>query len=277
VRVVLCHDDAECGTAAVHAAAAAAAAVSATAAAISAAVLASVVVATAVPQSCTAFTATAYFHPLGGQQQQYPQQQWYPQQQRYPQQQQFDQLHQQYQQPPLPSQQCPTPAIYTSTSHTQYPRHALSADISLAPTYLSADATALRTIDETVPMSPEAAAVTQPEGAADILESDLYSILEKYVRNTSELKPGSPAFERRIDAAVASTSGTTFPQTARCDQHLVICSVLSTLNSRTLWALNSVLSHCALIVHCASSSRLCALALSALSTLCSRHCALALY
>ena len=99
-----------------------------------------------------------YFHPLGGQQQQYPQQQWYPQQQRYPQQQQFDQLHQQYQQPPLPSQQCPTPAIYTSTSHTQYPRHALSADISLAPTYLSADATALRTIDETVPMSPEAAA-----------------------------------------------------------------------------------------------------------------------
>ena len=144
-----------------------------------------------------------YFHPLGGQQQQYPQQQWYPQQQRYPQQQQFDQLHQQYQQPPLPSQQCPTPAIYTSTSHTQYPRHALSADISLAPTYLSADATALRTIDETVPMSPEAAAVTQPEGAADILESDLYSILEKYMRNTSELKPGSPAFERRIDAAVA--------------------------------------------------------------------------
>ena len=126
-------------------------------------------------------------------------------------------------------------------------------------------------------MSPEAAAVTQPEGAADILESDLYSILEKYVRNTSELKPGSPAFERRIDAAVASTSGTTFPQTARCDQHLVICSVLSTLNSRTLWALNSVLSHCALIVHCASSSRLCALALSVLSTLYSRHCALALY
>jgi hypothetical protein len=233
VRVVLCHDDAECGTAAVHAAAAAAAAVSATAAAISAAVLASVVVATAVPQSCTAFTATAYFHPLGGQQQQYPQQQWYPQQQRYPQQQQFDQLHQQYQQPPLPSQQCPTPAIYTSTSHTQYPRHALSADISLAPTYLSADATALRTIDETVPMSPEAAAVTQPEGAADILESDLYSILEKYVRNTSELKPGSPAFERRIDAAVASTSGTTFPQTARCDQHLVICSVLSTQKSQS--------------------------------------------
>ena len=237
-----------------------------------------------VPQPCTAFTATAPVLPLGGQQQQYPQQQrypqqQYPQQQHYPQQQQFDptQLHQQYQQPPLPSQQCPTPAIYTSTSHTQYPRHALSADVSLAPTYLSADATALRTIDETVPTSPEAAAVTQPEGAADILESDLYSILEKYMRNTSELKPGSPAFERRIDAAVASTSGTTFPQTARCDQHLVICSVLSTLNSRTLWALNSVLSHCALIVHCASSSRLCALALSVLSTLYSRHCALALY
>ena len=76
-------------------------------------------------------------------------------------------------------------------------------------------------------MSPEAAAVTQPEGAADIPESDLYSILDKYVRNTSELKPGSPAFERRIDAAMASTSGATFPQIARCDQHLVMQCVLN--------------------------------------------------
>ena len=41
---------------------------------------------------------------------------------------------------------------------------------------------------------------------------------------------------------MASTSGTTFPQTARCDQHLVICSALSTLNSRSLCTLNSVLS-----------------------------------
>ena len=111
VRVVLCHDAAECGAAAVHAAAAAAAAV-----------LASVVVATGTSTLHSIYshrTSTSTWRAAYPQQQRYPQQQ-YPQQQHYPQQLQFDptQLHQEYQQPPLPSQQCPTPAIYTSTSHT---------------------------------------------------------------------------------------------------------------------------------------------------------------
>jgi hypothetical protein len=272
VRVVLCHDAAECGTAAVHAAAAAAAAVSA-------AVLASVVVATGTStlHSIYSHRTSTSIH-LEGSSSSILSSSGILNSSTTLSSSSLTQLSSTSSTSSRPCRrnsalhQRSTPAPHTPNTHGTPCQRTLAWPL---PKYISADATALRTIDETVPTSPEAAAVTQPEGAADIPESDLYSILEKYMRNTSELKPGSPAFERRIEAAVASTSGTTFPQTARCDQHLVICSTLSTLNSRSLCTLNSVLSplcpdsvlsHCALIVHCAPSSRLCALALSVLDS-----------